>query len=234
MTISYISGSSNYTNTAGDQITVTAPASIQDDDLLIYCLTAEGAPLFAAWAAPAGWTEIDSNNEITGRDQSHAIGYRVASSESGDYSFELQGTTSGEDRAASVIVLRGIDTSTPLDVSYLEANHYSFYENDFTPTNDPITTSTDGAWVILTALVTTTTLTAAAPSGYTLRIDESNGALNHQVATKDIATATTETPAAWGYTGGVGNEESSTFTLAIRPTSATTTRRYSLSTLGVG
>lgn len=220
MTITYISGSSNYTNAAGDQIVVTAPASIADNDLLIYSATAQGGPLASAWDVPSGFTEIDSNNYVAGRDLSHAIGYKVASSESGDYTLQILDATSGIDRSAGIIVLRGIDISTPIDVTYVQGTHYTEQQNDPTPTPSAITTVTDGAWVIITSGVTTSALTTGvAPSGYTLRIDEKQIA-NLHLATKEVANAGAETPAAWGHTGGSAGAESATFTIAIRPAAA--------------
>lgn len=204
---------------AGDQITVTAPTGIQDGDFLIGSANVEGQPIAEIWATPSGFTLIDSNNDQTGRDRSHGLWYKIASGESGDYTFEIEGTTSGEDRSACISVYRGVDNTTPLDVAYVEANHYSDFSNTPTPTPDAITTNTDGAFVIVTSAIVPTVITSGiAPSGYTLVVDE-KAVANLHLAYKEVANAGTETPGAWQHTGGAAGDESSTFTIALKPAS---------------
>lgn len=109
--------------------------------------------------------------------------------------------------AYASIVLRGVDTTTP---------------EDATPTQDtltsppPITTVTDGAWVIAGGADWWSDVPTGAPSGY------SNGkwagaidtaAISTALATKEVATAGTEDPGE--FTSWAGPQWS--WTIAVRP-----------------
>lgn len=217
MAITFISKSSVNSVEGGDQVTVTAPPGIQNNDVLVGTANAEGQPLFVIWATPSGFTLIDSNNDTTGRDRSHGIWYKIANNESGNYTFELEGSTTGHNRSAGIVVYRGVDISNILDVSYNEVNHYSNFENEPLPTPDSITTVTDGALVIVTSAIVPTIITSGgAPSGYNLRIDE-KAVSNLHLADKIVSNAGLESPGAWTHSGGNVSDESSTFTIALRP-----------------
>ena len=219
MAITFVSTDSTYTNAAGADVVVTAPASIQDDDLLVYLATAAASTMSETWATPSGFTELDSHNETAGRNHSPAIGWKKASSESGDYTFTLT-SSSGDNRVAGIIVLRGVDTGTPIDVTYVQGTHHSTGEDDITPPNAAITTVTDGAWVIVASALSHSGFTGVAPTSYDLRLDESNVNANAYLATREITSFGVESPGDWAHTDGESGAEYCTFTIAIRPAAA--------------
>jgi hypothetical protein len=100
--ISYISTSSN-TASSTSYISVSVPAGVQDDDLLVAFVGSGGSALNYA----TGWT-------LVGNWDSFAAFYKIASSESGPYEF---GQISPSKIRAQVCCYRGgFDTADPVDV----------------------------------------------------------------------------------------------------------------------
>lgn len=86
-------------------LTVTAPSGIADDDLLVaFIVTAASTSAITS----SGWTLSSSTTHSGG---SHDVLYKVASSESGNYTFSW----SGNSRATGHIFrIDGADTTTPI------------------------------------------------------------------------------------------------------------------------
>ena len=215
MAITFVSQDGNAIG-YGTSITVTAPAGIQDDDLLI--ATCLGDQYGQSWTGPAGWSEIDDHSSLTGSGRTAALYYKVASSESGNYEFTY---SKGEELAAAIIVLRGADTSTPIDVTYVQGTHMVDGANNALPTNAAITTNTDGAWVVLAHNALIDDFTAGgAPTNYTLRSSELANKANVFIATREISSAGAETPGAWTHTASPEDASDYVlFTIAARPDS---------------
>lgn len=217
-TITFVSASeSSDSNTYGATVSVGAPASLADDDLMIaWCM---GDLPSSGWSAPAGWTEIvNVTSPATGRDRGVALFYKVASSESGGYSFTYD---TGQERAVGILVFRNVDTSTPFDVAYSPA-HLSESENDESPMSPPIETVTDGAMVVaLSAMTDDDVSTSAPPVGYTMGAEKFGAGFNHRqfgMAYRLVPTAGIESPGAWPHVGnGTGKADSTQVTVALRP-----------------
>lgn len=86
-------------------LTITAPSGIADDDLLVALITTADAE---SAITSSGWTLSSS---VTHSGGSHDVLYKVASSESGNYTFSW----SGNSRATGFILrIEGADTTTPI------------------------------------------------------------------------------------------------------------------------
>ncbi|MFC1648431.1 LamG-like jellyroll fold domain-containing protein [Nanoarchaeota archaeon] len=214
-TITYVNGS---TNTEKDvaEITVTAPVGIQDGDFIFVQLNGATSS-DRIWTLPAGFVTINNHSfDSCDTDHAAAIGYKLASGESGDYVFNINASEEG--LMVSMIVLRGVDTENPFDVTYDSGLHRDMGCDDITPTNPAITTQTDGAWVILTDSCGYWEPDVwGAPSGYDLREYGHNNGGNTEIATKEITSAGTETPGPWTNEYGPNNQDYVVYTIAIRP-----------------
>lgn len=192
-----------------------------DDLMLAMCFVGDSTLPDGVWDDDGGggnsWTKLIENYSTTGRSAAGAIFYKKATSGSEStptFTYDATSRTMG----AMIMTLRGVDTTTPFDVTYANGSHYVFTENQKSPTAAAITTATNGAWVVIAAGMTHNLDTWGAPSGYTIR----NGTLiaNNRTmsfATKEVTTAGVETPGAFSNTDAVNDNESQVYTLAIRP-----------------
>ncbi len=228
MAISYI-GDSSTSSASATSATNTEPAGAQQDDLMIACglrnadaLTGEGS-----WSVPADFTIIDNLAELLGSEDGNLfIAYKVRGATAGSgYTFDMGSVT-----AAAITTLlqcwRGVDTTNPIDVSYVRANHYGATANNANAAAKAITTVTNLAEVVLYQLHTQSLGASGVlggPSGYTGRGtagSATSGARSMQSWSKNIATAGTETPGVFTHTGTTTTDDPRTFTIALRPASA--------------
>ena len=100
--ISVIGSSSNFAG--ANSVIINAPAGINNGDLLIASIYSDGTI-----SDPAGWN-TPGTDYVVGSDNLH-LGYKVASSEPSSWTW----TTAGGHISGGVIVLRGANTTTPLD-----------------------------------------------------------------------------------------------------------------------
>ena len=220
MAISFIDGTYTHAgSSSGD--TGTEPTGAAENDLIIAIASIQGSS-DGLWTDPADFTEIDNLVASTGATSTTYAGYKVRGSTSGSgYAFSYSGTASGT--ALSLMAFRGIDTSAPLDVTYVRASHYTEGANDPQLAAAAITTVTNGAWVVLLQHMAGENVTASgAPSGYTVVQDEMTGnplGRGHFCARKELATAGLETPGDFTHTDDGVNPVGSprTFTIALRP-----------------
>jgi len=199
---------SNTTRTPGE------PAGTAQDDLVLaFCsiLSTDGA-----WTDPADFTEITQQVASGGDAAEFYVGYKVRGADAGSgYAFSYSG--SANHISCTLQTFRGVDTSTPLDVTYVTGSHYDFNLNSGTAAAAAITTTTDNAAVVLLQWYSIGgSDTLVAPTNYTLVAGYSVAYKNHSVAFRLIASAGTETPGAWGHTGLAGTEDGSNFTIALK------------------
>ena len=145
MAITFVS-SSNTTYASRTNTTITAPANIQDGDVLILTMitaAASSSPTPSVW--PAGFVQIGSVISVT-----DAGGYnmqvwhwrKVASGESGNYTITHASCTS----QGAIQVWRGVDATTPEDVTST-ANKWTSGATT-TTTWTGLTTVTNGAMIV--------------------------------------------------------------------------------------
>ncbi len=176
---------------------------------------------------PSGWTAVREHYVVQGtRTQAFGIYTKVASSEGSTYAFQA-GETSGTAALAIVVAVNsftGVDTSTPLDVTYSSGSHEITTDQDMltSPNATPpsITTATANAWVLtLFGVNLDNILTLTAPSGYTMSGNTTPlSARNLGVAYIDAGAAGAESPGEWGYTeSGPTTTRGVLATIALRP-----------------
>ena len=127
------------TNAPGSTSSVTSfatnvPAGVADGDLLIWTLVGNNVTVAPT---PSGWNVWQANT-TTGLNQSTF--YRVASSEPSSYT--ATGLTSAR-WGSAMLALRGVDTTTPIDVTFPTRN-----AGTTALTYPAITPATAGAWVV--------------------------------------------------------------------------------------
>lgn len=207
-------------------VTVTTPAAsanngadvtinlgtLQQNDLVI----AFGGHPFRSGATSAGpvtsgYTTDDLQN--TSSSVSFWVGHKFMGS-TPDTTFVGEGSGNASDATAyGVIVLRGVDTTTPIDAADQPVNSL-----------DPaqITTVTNNAWVVICSGSAVNDTSVGTITNYSNVISAAgNDSVDMTIAgcTRQINTATTENPGTWS-TFTATNPRS--VTLAIRPSSGTT------------
>jgi hypothetical protein len=203
--------------TSNEVITVTAPTGIADNDLLIEFYNHNDNDVEPVTSS--GFTQIESGVESSaGSDTTMASLFKIASSESGDYTISGTAPVSAQNTTGAVICLRGVDTSTPIDTTYVQASHYlKTVDNGGTTPQDIITTTPNAVVVLMIWVGGATTTAFSAPSGYAEIEDFTGSTTNFAAFTKTVVSPSTENPGAITVTGIGAGDECVMLTLAIRP-----------------
>jgi len=172
----------------------------------------------------AGWTRLTAIDgvESGGQDRTTGIFWQWRGAGSSDTTF-THSDGGNEEWSGEMFAFRGVDPTTPLDVTP-DAAHYSAYLN-VASTNvdvpDPITTVTAMAWVVvLMSLTHDDVTTEADPSGYSVARWYSGSSEDHRqfaVWYKQITSAGVESPGAPAYESNTTSAESTYATMALRP-----------------
>ena len=192
----------------------------EDDYALIYARSDEAGTVNVMTINGGGWTGIDNRNPTTGRDRVEYLFGRVMDGTETTVTVDY---TVSEEISASIHIFRGVDTTTPLDVSVV----FDAGANNATPTNPAITpTTANGALVLFSGQTVNDVTTPGLPTTPTgLSLGETvHGAStsNHRgqcTAYKlDYGSAATITPTAWTHTVSAPSvAEYSSWTVALRP-----------------
>lgn len=166
----------------------------------------------------AGYTEIADLYSNDDHDVNMSVSYLVISGTPPTSVTVSASGVSGNNSAATVGVFRGVDNTTPLDVTTTTAT--GFNGTDFNPA--AITPITSGAWVVATGMsagLNSGTYTAA--SGYTEIADIGTGSSGTRNSSSGIFykawTSGVEDPGTFtNSTGGTGASWASA-TIALRP-----------------
>lgn len=190
------------------------PIGTQPGDLLIgVCSTV--AVTDGTWTVPTGWTKVAEVSDTGGTDRDVVLAYGVRGESAATLTFSYSGSAAV--MRCTVAAVRGVDTSNPLDVTYSGEDHHVSYADGPNAEAMPITTVSDGAWVVLVQVrVGDVAESTEAPSGYTELADFFGANPETSIAYKEVATAGTETPGTWGHTGA-DFADTTIFTLALRP-----------------
>lgn len=189
------------------------PAGILEGDFRLGVCSTTGVTN-GTWSA-TGWQKLTEVAATTGTARDVAIFYSFRGSSAGNLTFSYSGSSATA--RCSMQVFRGVDPDVPFDVTYVQDDHFSDNNNGANVAHEPITTVTDGAWVVLVQVRSGDTATgSAAPSGYAMIMDYIGNNPEMNIAYKAMPSAGLETPGAWGHTGAEF-AESANFTLALRP-----------------
>jgi len=223
--ITFVGGNTDGNNNVNPDtgLTITVPAGTADDDFLIAILV-ESATSAEDPDLETGFTELFDETYTGGADTRCSVQYRKAASEPANYTFTWTGSGSNLNLNATILSFRGVDTTTPWDVTYVAGTHRTEHLNDNTPTLDAITTVTDLAWVLGLACIGTDggSGTDTSMTSYTERIEQLQSGGMHALHSREITTAGVETPGDMTLTGAAAGSDVQTMTLALRPALVTT------------
>jgi hypothetical protein len=209
-------------------LTVSEPSGTAQNDVLVAFAVRGSNTDDGDWVDPADWTQGDLQDETLGNADGQLYwGYKVRGAGAGDaLTWTFGGTAAG--MTLHVCAFRGVDTSTPIDVTYADGSHYNSNEDAVNTAAQPITTVTDNAWILLMQAFTQEVDAACGgePSGYTLRQTTAGAACslgNSRHATiysKEKASAGVETPGSYTHTDTGANADGRNYTIALRPAGA--------------
>lgn len=207
------------TTGSGNQ-TVALPSSVEDDYIRINAtwITAMGADNVTA----QGWTVKRWDNTLDGTAPSAYIYKKMGSTPDTSIDLPRVDIGAGDTYCAvvNIAVLRGVDTSTPIDVALTGPSTGGGASMD----SPSVTTITDGALVeTLGHEGMPSWAFTAGPSGYSDVVYDSFSAIGGAVdvavlaASKIVATAGTENPGAWNTNTTTPDGLDEGFTVAWRP-----------------
>ena len=212
MAISFVAAATAESSSA-NSLTPSEPAGAAENDLIVALGTLLSAS--GSWTDPA---------DFTGQEETEAgiyWGYKVRGADAGSgYNFTHSATAAA--MRVTLACFRGVDTSSPLDVTYSKASHLNDNTDDAGATApSAITTATDNAWVVVMQWIRSdASYTQGMPTGYTSRFDGQLADRAQSIGSKLVASADTETPGGWNHTGVAAGADSTNITLAIRPGAA--------------
>lgn len=217
--ISFVAGSSAETGVS-TSLTITKPSGTADGDVVI--IVFNNGQDDGTTPTCTGFTNIGFVESAVTADNMTSIFYRVSSSDGASYSCDYPSSTSNQTSGIAG-TFRGVDNTTPIDVTYVQANHYLKVQNTLSPTPQPITTVTNGAFVIVTNHHKGTVTTGITqPTSYTEVAEVIANNRYAEMAYREIVTAGTETPGSFTIAESVsdGTQDSAMFTIALRPASS--------------
>jgi hypothetical protein len=111
MAVSFINVGTGTADTGVTTLTVTAPASIQNDDVLIAAIAVR--PNTTPITPPAGWACIRKQDTSLTTASQLALYWKLAAGESGNYVFTLDGTSTGA--CGGILCFRGVSKTYPIN-----------------------------------------------------------------------------------------------------------------------
>lgn len=197
----------------------------QADDFAVIIAYNDNQDTVATWSitGASGYTKHREDQHTGGRDRNVAIFYKKLTSSS--ETDPVAQISAAAFHSASLYVFRGVDTTTPFDVTETADDG----TNDTTPVNPAITPVTDNGALLLWHGATHDDISVAGlpttPSGLTLGETILGSANDHRgqigAYKLDYGSAATITPTAWTHTSSpTGVAEWSVFSIALRPQGA--------------
>jgi hypothetical protein len=217
MAITYIGGAIDVINNWGTaDLSVAVPGTYAADDFAFAFLGADENSSTVSFDT-TGWTLEEQGSTASGRDRTWGLWYRRLTSGS-ETDVTVSNSGASEEGALSVVVFRGVDTTTALDTAIVGA---TLNDNDVNVAFDSITTATDAAAIVLFRHYTHDGVSAfgSPPTGYTFAItDNSQGMANMSVTYDlDVGTAGSKSPGSPSHTQGNSNSDQTSFVAALRP-----------------
>ena len=217
--ITHIGGSTNGVANNIADLVLTLPTHAANDIAVVTAFSDNSEII--THTGPTGYTQV-FDDDITlagGRRRRASMWYKRLTS--GAESDPIVGASKAEARSAAVDVLRGVSTSTALDVTYDEGFHREVGNENDLPTCKPITTVSANAAVFLFHGQTATAVTAIGvpltPSG--IIAGQSVLGANRNLFTailEDAEAAGPKIPSAWTHAGGGTTGDYAVYTIAFK------------------
>lgn len=171
----YDSNNTLATPTTG--LAYTKPTNLADDDLAFIFGGTNGLVDLSTY--PSSWVEVlDYQPAVQNSRYRIHVGYKVISSAAGEpatYTFTYTPDSTGRDASSIMSRVEGVNTSSPLDVTWSAASHGNVGSSG-APSIKAITTATDGAMAIaVVAFDAAQGPVSANPSGWTLENEITTG-----------------------------------------------------------
>ena len=206
----------NQAGTATSRTVAEPTGTAEDDIVFLFCdIDAQDGD----WTDPTDFTEIDQQPSAGAHDV--YLGYKIRGSTAGEALTCTYSGTSANIRVISA-TFRGVDTTTPLDVTYSTGSHHNTTANDDCLTAaQPVTTVTDDSWVLLfQSCEDDADITEGMPSGFTERFSFDALDRIETMASMVDTTAGLVTPGVWTHTDTASTDDSSNFTVVLRESGA--------------
>lgn len=215
--ISLVGTASNST-TNGGNVVVSFPGGVLEDDVAYLVYVTGGTGDVNLGLTSGGWSELsDLYGNGTTNDTNMGV-YRKVMGVSPDSSVTCTGVGFGASgAAAALMVLRGVDTSTPEDVAVTTMSA----GNNGIPDPPSITTATNGAWVLACGASSVNAVPTAPTNYLDLVHDQGNDTndANAMIARRLITSAGIEDPDIFGNLNGGAGDSRCAVTIAVRPAS---------------
>lgn len=219
MALEYVGGNSVNGSYGNYSISLTAltgglSSSAASGDIVIVSF----ANVYGTFASMnvSGYTYINQRYENDTRDTNAAAFYKILTG-TPDTQVNVYDDNGGLSGVCAVHVWRGVDTTTPMDVTPLSNGG----GNTGIPDPSAITPVTAGAYVIAIGIGTSnTTRTPTAPTGYSNLVFKSNlvSGISQTIAFCSKAwTSGAEDPGAFGGMDSNGQNTNVAYTIALRP-----------------
>lgn len=209
MAISFV-GSAEGQAIDGANFTITMPGGVQQNDFVLVLGSASYVQATGNFGvSTAGYTSIYDANWGTGNQGEIAWKIMGASPDS-DIAIDAAAGVTTDSASAVVLVFRGVDTTTPIDVATTSATGSST-----TPDSPSITTDVGGV-VCSGFMGDVTDATVTAPTGYNNQVDITSNDGEDTVtglAWIAVGASTTENPPSWT---GMTSADWNAFSIAIR------------------
>lgn len=218
MPITYV-GSANATGSSASFNIDLSGLSLAQGDLVIVAtgFVTVGGSDSNPGVTTSGYTEVADLFGDDSREAQLSVSYKLMGA-TPDTTVACNGSGSGSFGSVGIAyVLRGVDQTTPIDVTTTTATGI----DSAVPDPPSITPATSGAWVVIAGLGTATSVdeTVTAPTGYSNNIikgSDPSTAVNLAVASK-AWTSGAEDPGAWGGWTTSASDAWAAVTMAIRP-----------------
>lgn len=216
--------------TTTDPVNLTLPTHQADDVAYICAGNSIGGSGTSTFNAISGWTSLGTITDTSGSDYHLELWRRVFTSAS--ETNPSVNTAIATQKVAVVIVFRGVDTTTPEDVTTTTGTN----NNNLNAANPAISPTANETGIVLCQYIAATGASnrpsafgvPATPTGLTLAASGSGSylgannlefiAVAHDV---DADTTSTYTPGAWTHTAtNTNTQESGSYTIAMRPAAA--------------
>jgi hypothetical protein len=224
MAISHVASSVVFNTNfwSGNNLVGTEPSGAAVDDFLVATVSMRHGS--SVITGPSGWTKVDQVDQSTLQVAKYTI-KRGSSAPDYDWVASLPTSSGIVDAAVVIDCFRGVDTTTPLDVTYVQGTHYFGKTSGIDMDPPSIDTVTNGAFVHTSNGVRLGTMTVAPvdtiPSGYTLGGEYMGVTLGVivQTAFKEVVSFGTEDPGVFTHTTNASGDYThhGSFTLALRP-----------------
>lgn len=209
----------NANNSSATSVTPAEPSGAAQNDLILATCVKDIDG--GTWTDPADFTQIDQFDIGGSVSAVMYFGYKVRGATAGS-GYQFSNSDSAQPIGCTLTAWRGVDTSTPIDVTYVKVTHYNEQAGgDELQAAQPITTATNGAVVVIFwHEQSDTSLTSGPPSGYTERGLDIAAGRQIVVVSKEVPSAGVETPGSWTFSDLATSAATAQVTLALRPASA--------------